>query len=349
MSDAVDPGGRVVEAVTAVIGAGSWGTALSVHLARLGGQVRLWARDPARAAAIAAAGRNERYLPDVPLPEAVRVMASGREVLAGAGLVVVAVPSHGLAEVMGGLAPEVAPGAIIVSATKGLDPARGLRPSRVLAEVVPGRAVAVLSGPSFAREVAAGLPAALVVASEDDEVARRVQQRMASREFRLYTNGDVVGVEMAGALKNVVAIAAGLSDSLGLGDSARAALITRGLAEMTRIGVAAGARARTFAGLAGVGDLVLTCTGPLSRNRALGLAVGKGRKVAEVEAQSPMVAEGARTVFSALSLARRAGVSAPICEVVAAVLGGAVPAAQALAALLSRDLRPEEEAALQHA
>ena len=215
--------------------------------------------------------------------------------------------------------------------------------------LLPGRPVAVLSGPSFAREVAAGLPAALVVAAQDEDVARRVQRRLASQEFRLYTNRDVVGVEMAGALKNVMAIAAGLSDSLGLGDNARAALITRGLAEMTRIGVAVGASARTFAGLAGLGDLVLTCTGALSRNRSLGLAVGSGQSPAAAEAASPMVVEGVRTVHAALALARAAGVAAPICEAVAAVLGGGVPAAHAVAALLSRELRPEEEASLQHA
>jgi len=333
----------------AVIGGGSWGTALAVHLARRRGEVRLWVRDPARAAAIAASRRNERYLPGVAVPPRVQVTASPGEALAGSGVVLVAVPSHGVAEVIGRLAPEVPAVALIVSATKGLDPTRGLRMSQVLAALLPGRPLAVLSGPSFAREVAACLPAALVVAAESDDVARRVQHRLASREFRLYTNRDVIGVEMAGALKNVMAIAAGLSDSLGLGDNARAALITRGLAEMTRIGVAVGASARTFAGLAGMGDLVLTCTGDLSRNRTLGRAVGSGRSPAEAEAGSPMVAEGARTVHAALALAQRAGVAAPICEAVAAVLGAGVPAAQAVQALLSRELRPEEEASLQHA
>jgi glycerol-3-phosphate dehydrogenase (NAD(P)+) len=333
----------------AVVGGGSWGTALAVHMARRGGPVRLWVRDPARAAEIAAVRQNERYLPGVALDASVRVTASGSEALAGSGLVVVAVPSHGVADVMTRLAHEMPPRALIVSATKGLEPARGLRVSQVLAEIVPGRPVAVLSGPSFAREVAAGLPTALVVAAEDEDVARRVQRRLASRELRLYTNRDVIGVEMAGALKNVMAIAAGLSDSLGLGDNARAALITRGLAEMTRIGVAVGASAPTFAGLAGLGDLVLTCTGALSRNRALGLAVGSGQSPAQAEAGTPMVAEGARTVHAALGLARRAAIAAPICEAVAAVLEAGVPPAQAVATLLSRQLRPEEEASLQHA
>jgi glycerol-3-phosphate dehydrogenase (NAD(P)+) len=333
----------------AIVGGGSWGTALAIHLARKGTAVRLWVRDPARAALMTASRRNERYLPGVTLGPDVRVTGAAGEALAGTGLLIVAVPSHGVAEVISRLAPEVPAGAVIVSATKGLDPARGLRISQVLAGFLPARPLAVLSGPGFAREVAAGLPAALVVAADDEAVARRVQRRLANRELRVYTNRDVIGVEMAGALKNVVAIAAGLSDSLGLGDTARAALITRGLAEMTRIGVALGASARTFAGLAGVGDLVLTCTGVLSRNRGLGLAVGRGQSRAEVEAASPMVAEGARTVHSALVLARRAGVAAPICEAVAAVLEARVPAAQAVIALLSRELRPEEEASLRHA
>jgi glycerol-3-phosphate dehydrogenase (NAD(P)+) len=333
----------------AVVGGGSWGTALAVHLARRGEAVSLWVRDPVRADEVAAGRRNERYLPGAVLAPGVRVTASGREALAESDLVVVAVPSHGVADVMTRLAPEISPRAVVVSATKGLDPARGLRVSQVLAGLLPGRPVAVLSGPSFAREVAAGLPTALVVAAEDEDVARRVQRRLASREFRLYTNRDVIGVEMAGALKNVMAIAAGLSDSLGLGDNARAALITRGLTEMTRIGVGVGASARTFAGLAGLGDLVLTCTGALSRNRSLGLAVGSGQSPAAAEASSPMVVEGVRTVHVALALARAVGVAAPICEAVAAVLGGGVPAAQAVTALLSRELRPEEETSLQHA
>jgi glycerol-3-phosphate dehydrogenase (NAD(P)+) len=333
----------------AVVGGGSWGTALAVHLARRGDPVRLWVRDPARAAEIAAARRNERYLPGVALDASIRITACGSAALAGSGLVVVAVPSHGVTDIMTRLAREMPLRAVVVSATKGLDLARGLRVSQVLAGILPGRPMAVLSGPSFAREVAAGLPTALVVAAEDEDVARRVQVRLGSRELRLYTNRDVIGVEIAGALKNVMAIAAGLSDSLGLGDNARAALITRGLAEMTRIGVAVGGSARTFAGLAGLGDLVLTCTGVLSRNRALGLAVGSGQSPAEVEAGTPMVAEGARTVHAALGLARRAGVRAPICEAVAAVLEARVPAAQAVAMLLSRELRPEEEASLQHA
>jgi glycerol-3-phosphate dehydrogenase (NAD(P)+) len=333
----------------AVIGGGSWGTALAVQVARRGDAVSLWMRDPLRAAEIAALRRNECYLPGAVLAPSVRVTASGREALAGSALVLVAVPSHGVADVMTRLAPEVSPGTVVVSATKGLEPVRGLRVSQLLGALLPGRPVAVLSGPSFAREVAAGLPTALVVAAGDDEVARGVQQRLASPEFRLYTNRDVIGVEMAGALKNVMAIAAGLSDSLGLGDNARAALITRGLTEMTRIGVAVGASARTFAGLAGLGDLVLTCTGALSRNRSLGLAVGSGQSPAVAEASIPMVVEGVRTVRAALALARAAGVVAPICEAVAAVLGAGVPAAEAVTSLLSRELRPEEEASLQHA
>jgi glycerol-3-phosphate dehydrogenase (NAD(P)+) len=203
--------------------------------------------------------------------------------------------------------------------------------------------VAVLSGPSFAREVAQGKPTALVVASRDPGVGRTVQEALAAPEFRLYTSDDVIGVEMAGALKNVVAIAAGLSDSLELGENARAALITRGLAEIVRLGVALGAAPRTFAGLAGIGDLVLTCTGASSRNRALGLSVGRGASLEAAQRATPMVAEGVRTVRSALVLAGKASVSMPIAEAVAAVLFEGRPVSRALAALLAREPRPEED------
>ncbi len=327
----------------AIIGAGSWGTALAIHLARRGLAPRLWARDPALARELRGRARNPRYLPEVAIPAGVVATAEGGEALAGAGVVIVAVPSQFVRAVMARLAPAVPRGAILVSATKGLEPERGLRISQLLAGLLPGSPVAVLSGPSFAREVALGLPTALVVASADGQVARLVQQALASPEFRLYTNRDVIGVELAGALKNVVAIAAGLSDSLHLGENARAALITRGLAEIVRLGVAAGASARTFLGLAGLGDLVLTATGTLSRNRALGLAVGQGKSLAEAEGNTRSVAEGVRTVSSALRLAAAAGVSMPICEAVASVLHGDTPAASALAALLARSLQPEDE------
>ncbi|MGH7316266.1 MAG: NAD(P)H-dependent glycerol-3-phosphate dehydrogenase, partial [Candidatus Rokuibacteriota bacterium] len=233
--------------------------------------------------------------------------------------------------------------AVLVSATKGLDPRQGLRMSELLARRLPGRPVAVLSGPSFAREVAQGRPTALVIASADEEVAADLQGRLAGPALRLYTNRDVVGVELGGALKNVMAIATGLVDGLGLGENARAALITRGLAEIVRLGTAAGAQPATFAGLAGLGDLVLTCTGTQSRNRALGGEIARGRQLGDVEAATPMVAEGVRTVSSVLRMARERGVTMPICEEVAAVLFEGKPVAESLASLLAREPRPEEE------
>jgi glycerol-3-phosphate dehydrogenase (NAD(P)+) len=215
--------------------------------------------------------------------------------------------------------------------------------SELLGELLPGRPVAVLSGPSFAREVAMGRPTALVIASADEAVARRLQRELAGPALRIYTNRDVLGVELGGALKNVIAIATGLSDGLGLGENARAALITRGLAEIARLGVALGALPVTFSGLAGLGDLVLTCTGSLSRNRTLGREIAQGRSLAEVEAGTRMVAEGVRTVSSTLRLASEAGVPMPICREVGAVLFEDKPVGEALDSLLSRDPRAEEE------
>jgi len=234
---------------------------------------------------------------------------------------------------------------VLVSATKGLEPRRGLRMSELLVQRLPGRPVAVLSGPSFAREVAQGRPTALVIASSSEAIAADLQRRLAGPALRLYTNRDVVGVELGGAVKNVMAIATGLVDGLGLGENARAALITRGLAEIVRLGVAAGAQPATFAGLAGLGDLVLTCTGTQSRNRALGGEIARGRALAEVEAGTPMVAEGVRTVASVLAMARGRGVTMPICEEVSAVLFAGKPVAESLASLLAREPRPEEEGA----
>jgi len=327
----------------AIIGAGSWGTALAVQFGRSGVAVRLWARDPALARAIAGARENRRYLPNVALPAGVFVTADHAEALDGASLVVLAVPSHFLRGVLQPLAAAVPPGSVLLSATKGLEPSSALRMSELLSQVVPGRPVAVLSGPSFAREVAAGLPTALVVASTDAAMARTLQERLSAPAFRLYTNRDLVGVEIGGALKNVMAIATGLSDGLGLGENARAALITRGLAETGRLALRLGGEPATLAGLAGLGDLVLTCTGSQSRNHLLGLAIAKGLSLAQAEGSTPMVAEGVRTVASARMLAARVGVGLPICDEVSAVLFEAKPVREALASLLAREPRPEEE------
>ena len=336
-------GGGAARAPVAVLGAGSWGTALAIHLGRAGVPARLWARDPALAQAVRAARENARYLPGLALPDAVTVTAEAGAALGGAATVLIAVPSHFVEPVLARVGEHVSPRAVLVSATKGLEPRRGLRISQLLADRLPGRAVAVLSGPSFAREVGQGRPAALVVACADEAVAADLQRALAGPALRLYTNRDVLGVELGGALKNVMAIATGLVDGLGLGENARAALVTRGLAEIVRLGTAAGAQPTTFAGLAGLGDLVLTCTGSQSRNHALGREIARGRPLGAIEADTPMVAEGVRTVSSVLRMARESGVTMPICEEVAAVLFEAKPVADALAALLAREPRPEEE------
>jgi glycerol-3-phosphate dehydrogenase (NAD(P)+) len=333
----------VSERPVAILGAGSWGTALGIHLGRRGTPARLWARDEALAREIRACGENRRYLPGLALSAPAAATGDAAAALRGSHLVVVAIPSQFVRATVGPLVGHLEPGATLVSATKGLEPERGLRMSELLGEIAPGHSVVALSGPSFAREVALGRPTALVAASKRLDAARTVQEALAGPALRIYTNRDVLGVELGGALKNVIAIAAGLSDSLALGENARAALVTRGLAEIARLGVALGASARTFAGLAGLGDLVLTATGSLSRNRALGLAVGRGTSLREAEAATRTVAEGARTVASALRLARGAAVSLPICSAVASVLFDGVPVAEALAALLAREPRPEEE------
>jgi glycerol-3-phosphate dehydrogenase (NAD(P)+) len=327
----------------AVLGAGSWGTALAAHLGRQGRGVRLWGRDPVLMKEIDQTRESARYLPGISLPPEVRATSEGVDALSGAAIVIVAVPSQFLEAVVRGLKETVPPGAVLVSATKGLDPVQGRRLSQLLSDLFPRHPIAALSGPSFAREVAMGQPTALVIATPDHERARQLQQCLSGPRFRLYTNRDLIGVEIAGALKNVVAIATGLADGLGLGENARAALITRGLAEIARLGVALGARPPTFVGLAGVGDLVLTCTGSLSRNRALGREIARGRALEAVEQDTRMIAEGVRTVSSAIALARRTGVAMPICEQVGAVLFNSKPVRDALQSLLARDPRPEED------
>jgi glycerol-3-phosphate dehydrogenase (NAD(P)+) len=326
----------------AVLGGGSWGTALAVHLGRAGRTVRLWVREPDLCELIRARRENPWFLPGVEIPGIVAATARAEEAVQDAETVVVVVPSEFFGHVVEGVAGTLPRGRPIVSATKGLDPARHRRMTELLSAACPGAPVAALSGPTFAREVARGRPTAAVIACADDRLGRELQATIGSREFRLYVNRDVVGVEIGGALKNVMAIATGLADGLGLGENARAALITRGLAEIARLGVALGASPLTFAGLAGVGDLVLTCTGSLSRNRALGLAMAAGRKRADVEAETRMIAEGVRTATSALALARTVNVDMPICREVGAVLFDGKPAQEALDDLLGRELRRED-------
>jgi glycerol-3-phosphate dehydrogenase (NAD(P)+) len=327
----------------AVLGAGSWGTALAIHLGRRGIRTDLWGRDSVLMKEIEATRENSRYLPGIGIPPGVTATGDAAEALGGAGVVVVAVPSHFVETVVGAMKDAVPTDAVVVSATKGLEPRRGRRMSVLLRELFPRHAVAVLSGPSFAREVALGQPTALVIASPDEDLSRALQRRLTAPTFRLYTNRDVIGVEIAAALKNVMAIATGLADGLALGENARAALITRGLAEISRLGIALGAQPSTFVGLAALGDLVLTCTGSLSRNHALGREIARGQTLEAVQRRTRMIAEGVRTVASALRAAREVGVSMPICEEVGAVLFESKPVRNALQSLLAREPKPEDE------
>lgn len=328
----------------AILGAGSFGSALAAHLGAAGHQVRLWARDPALAADIERRHANPVYLPDLTLPATVRVTGDLAAALDGADLVVTAVPSHGLRRVMEQARPLLAPGAAVVSTTKGLEEGTQLRMSQLLAQVV-GEAfpVAVISGPSFAVEVARGLPTAVVVASPDARVVAMVQQEFRGRYLRLYGSEDVVGVEIGGALKNVIAIAAGVVEGMGLGPNAQAALITRGLAEITRLACALGGRRETLAGLAGLGDLVLTCTGALSRNRHVGVELAHGRRLEDIVGGMKMVAEGVRTTQAALDLGAKVGVELPIAAQIADVLAGRKDARAALEELMLRPQRAESD------
>ena len=330
----------------AVIGAGAWGTALAIQVTRAGGTARLWVFEPELLDLVRHRGENPWYLPGIHLPSAVQAVGSLAEAVKDADVVILAVPSHVLRGVARDLAPHLSQDAVVVSAAKGLEEQGLLRMTEVLANTLPS-AIAVrtvaLSGPTFALEVAQSRPTAAVLASPDAGLARMLQRLLASPTFRLYTQTDVVGVELGGALKNVLAIAAGIADGLELGANARAALLTRGLAEMARLGVALGARAQTFAGLAGLGDLVLTCTGGLSRNRRLGLALAGGQTLEQWQAGTRSIAEGVRTSRAAVQLAQRAGVVTPIFEEVATVLFDGKPPRAALGALLAREARPEEE------
>ena len=325
-----------------VLGAGGWGTALAIHLARRGHDTRLWARDPALVADMAARRANAVYLPDVRFPERLRVTGDIAEALGRTEFIVSAVPSHGTREILRQAARHVQPGAIVVSATKGLEQTSLFRVSEVIAQELGGVAhVAVLSGPSFAVELARELPTAVSVASHDAAVVHRVQEEFKAPYFRLYGTHDVVGVEIGGALKNVIAIAAGVVEGLGLGHNALAGLVTRGLAEMSRLACAAGASRETLAGLTGLGDLVLTCTGSLSRNRHVGIELARGRSLQDILASMKMVAEGVRTTEAALALAVRHGVELPIAAQVGELLAGRKDARTALYELMLRPQRAE--------
>ncbi|MEO8622426.1 MAG: NAD(P)H-dependent glycerol-3-phosphate dehydrogenase [bacterium] len=328
----------------AVIGAGAWGTALADVLARNQHDVVLWALEEDVVAAVSESHMNPRFLAGIPLSPVLRATSSLSEALDDATLVCVATPSQHLRAVLQSAVGSLARNAIIAVASKGIERGSLALMCDVVAGEAPQHDVVALSGPSFAVEVAARQPTAIVAASENILAAEAVQEAFSNGHLRIYTHDDVVGVELGGSLKNVMAVAAGIVEGVGLGHNSRAALITRGLAEMTRLGVALGAQAATFAGLAGLGDLVLTCTGTLSRNRAVGVAVGQGATLEEALAGKETVAEGVATTRSALALAMREGVEMPIVEMVHRILFDGHSARQAVADIMARGLRSEQDA-----
>lgn len=325
----------------AVVGAGNWGTALADLLARNGHTVRLWAFEPDVVTSINSHHVNPLYLSGLPLAPTLVATSEAPTAARGADVIVIAVPSHVFRTVVTGLSSAIGAGASIVVATKGLEPGTLALLSEVTAEILPRNPVVVLSGPSFAEEVYRRQPTAVVATSTDPEAARRVQDVFSTREFRVYAHHDVIGVQLGGALKNVIAIAAGMLEGLGLGYNTRAALITRGLAEIARLGHAMGADPLTFAGLAGMGDLVLTATGTLSRNRALGMAMAEGKTLDAWRAGHRTVAEGAETVRAAVALAKRHQVDLPICSQVHRILYEGQDARKAAVELMERSLKSE--------
>jgi glycerol-3-phosphate dehydrogenase (NAD(P)+) len=328
----------------AVVGGGSWGTALAIHCGRLGLDVGLWVFEEELASRMAETRTNDVYLPDAELTDNITPTNSFERCLTGAELVLSVVPSHVVRQVWDQARVYLPVDAVFVNATKGIEERTFLTTTGILMETIGEEILhrkVTLSGPTFAREVARGLPAAAVVAGKNHDAALVVQNTLNSEVFRLYTNRDYIGVEIAGSLKNVMAIAVGICDGLELGFNARAALITRGLAEMARLGVALGADPLTFQGLAGVGDLVLTCTGDLSRNRSVGLKLGRGESLKQILASSPMVAEGVRTTKSARGLARRENVEMPVTEEIFSVLYRSRGPTEALRKLMTRS--PKEE------
>lgn len=328
----------------AVVGAGSYGTSLGILFGSTGHEVSLWCRNPELVRTMGTSRENPLYLPGFSLPPSVHVTGDLAEAVAGKQIVLGVTPSHAIRDLLGRAAPHLDPDAIVVNASKGLEEGTLDRIDQIYADILPARLAgraAYLSGPTFAKEVAAGLPGAIVVAGTDPETTAAVQAALSCDRFRVYTSDDVIGVLVGGALKNVVAIAAGTSDGLGFGHNARAALITRGLAEITRIGIRMGANPLTFAGLSGMGDLVLTCSGDLSRNRQVGLALGRGKRLDEIIADMRMVAEGVKTTRVAHALAHDLGVSAPITDFMYRVLYEDRPARDAIAELMGRTLKSE--------
>jgi glycerol-3-phosphate dehydrogenase (NAD(P)+) len=329
---------------TAVVGAGSWGTALANLLAGKGHSVALWVHDPKRARALAKMRENSEYLPGFPLAPGIDPTGDLAEALDRSELIVEVVPSHAVREVMSRASRWLTAGSPLVTASKGIENGTLCTMTEVLEQVLPSAlhpSLCVLSGPSFAREVSLGLPTAVSVASRQPEVARAVQAAFTTSFFRAYTSDDVVGVQLGGSLKNVIAIAAGISDGLGCGANSRAALITRGLAEISRLAVKKGAHPLTLAGLSGLGDLVLTCTGEQSRNHKVGFELGRGRALSEILGGTSMVAEGVKTARSACDLGEKLGVELPICQVVCRVLYDGLAPKQAVGQLMGREPKAE--------
>ncbi len=327
----------------AVIGAGSWGTTVGA-IAAVNADAVLWARDRAVADEINADHQNVHYLPDIGLPESLRATSDLIEACTGADVIVLGVPSHGMREVLETAASAIGPDVPVLSLSKGVEQGTSLRMTEVIADVLRGHRadrIGVLTGPNLAREVALGQPTASVVAIKDAAVAAQLQGLFMTATFRVYTNPDVVGCEIAGALKNVVALAAGIAHGLGYGDNTKAALITRGLAELARLGHALGGDLMTFSGLAGMGDLVATCTSEKSRNRTVGVALGQGRKLEDIVAEMKMVAEGVKSTEAVLELARAQGVEMPIAEQVGAVLYDGRTPAEIVPALMLREAKAE--------
>jgi glycerol-3-phosphate dehydrogenase (NAD(P)+) len=326
----------------AVLGAGSWGTTLANLLAAKGETVRIWAYEPEVVEAINDSHENPVFLPGVRLAAGLRAYGDAREAVAGAPIIVSAAPSHAVRAVIRGIKGGVERGALVVSATKGIETDTLALMSAVFEECLPEVRFAALSGPSFAQEVCEGQPTLVVAAARDESSARDAQRVFATPRFRVYSHDDVVGVELSGALKNVIAIAAGILEGLGMGHNPRAALITRGLAEITRLGISLGASPLTFAGLAGMGDLILTATGNLSRNRALGVALAQGQTLEEYRAAHRSVAEGVNASKAGVALGRRMGVELPITEKVCEVLFSGKSAREGIAELMARELKSEQ-------
>ncbi|MGI6615772.1 MAG: NAD(P)H-dependent glycerol-3-phosphate dehydrogenase [Dethiobacteria bacterium] len=329
---------------TAVIGAGGWGTALAVHLANKGYPISFWVRSPAVYKKIILKRVNEDYLPGVKLPDTIRPTTDLEEALWGKELVIFVVPSHGLRAVAAAASPFMPPQALVINAAKGLEDRSRMRLTEVLREELPEglqQRIAAISGPNHAEEISRGLPAATVAAARVKETAVLAQEALMTARLRVYTSDDLVGVELGGALKNVIALGAGIVDGLELGDNAKAALITRGLAEMIRLGTALGAASRTFSGLSGLGDLYATCNSPHSRNRQTGYELGRGTPLATITAATPKVAEGINTTRAAVWLSQKNGVELPIAAEIYRILFEGKPPQKAIDGLMERQKKAE--------